>query len=393
MTFVCDRNICTGCGACRQACPRQCISMQPDCEGFLRPQIDMDQCVGCQKCRRICPALCSIRKDDFRQEAYAVQNKDSAVLSHSSSGGVAGTVTRRTLQDGGTVYGCIFDNCMVARHQRLTDISETGRLFGSKYVQSDIGDSYSQVKSDLNTGRSVTFFGTPCQVAGLYGYLENTNTSSLLTVELICHGVPSPALFAAYLRWKEDKLKEPITDFSFRGKSRYGWNTAYILKTKTKTKEQLSTLDPYYHDFMEAVNYRECCYQCAYASPDRLADLTIGDYWGIRQAHPEWEEKMHKGVSALLVNTQRGKAFWDTIQDEFDWQESAFDKVSARNGNLKHPSARPLERDTYYQLLIETARFDGYARRFYHSPAYFRAKLKSLIPQQLKETVKKFIRR
>lgn len=395
MITICDNRLCTGCGACFQACPKQCITMKANSEGFLYPDIDQKHCIDCKKCQTACAALNPYKKDDFISSTFAVQSKDENLLSKSSSGAAAGEIARYVFNKGGVIYGCAFDKDMVAKHIRIDSFDSINLLCGSKYVQSTTDICYIQVKEDLHKGLNVAFFGTPCQIDGLKSFLVGSNCKkfmfNLLTIEIICHGVPSPKLFSSYIRWKEQFLNEKVTQYSFRGKSKYGWNTAYILTTRTRTITSLSTLDPYYNDFMQAKNYRGSCYYCRYANPQRIADLTIGDYWGILQAHSEWKNEMKKGVSVLIVNSNHGMTVWNTIKDQFIWNESTFEKAAARNGNLIHPVAIPTDRKHYYDRLTDGDKFDAYAVQFFHSKEYLSANIKAHIPQCFKKMIKKIL--
>ena len=385
---------CTGCMACTAICPLHCISIAADEEGFLIPHADETKCINCGLCVSRCPSQRDM-KQSAPQYVFAFQAKDKTIARSSSSGGAAALITDEILSNGGVVYGCAMDENLKVRHIRITHAEERQCLTGSKYVQSDFSEVYRTIKQDCESGKPVCVIGTPCQIAGVRTFLSK-DYENLLFVDLVCHGVPSQWLFDEYLKWKAKQMKvERVLSYKFRDKTKYDWGTTYRATTATAT----ATADPFYQAFIYAEIYRESCYQCKYATAERVSDLTIGDYWGIQKQHPEWEKKCKDGVSVVLVNTEKGKTLFDKIVHKADVTESTIEKASAQNTNLHTSAKRPKIRDKYYQSVkahgFSWANKTMYAGKRYYVNLIKRIilKLKRIIPQPVKKIIKKSIKR
>lgn len=342
---------CVGCRSCEQSCPKKCISMKENNEGFLYPIVDENLCIECKNCINVCPIE---KKEIHRNEpqiALAWKNKNDIDIMKSASGGVADSATKSILQMGGVVYGAAYDEKLIVSHIEVRDYRQKEKLQSSKYVQSDLKDCYKKVRQNLYNNKIVLFTGTPCQIAGLYAFLGE-DKENLYTIDLICHGVPSPKFFKKYLEYKERKIGEKIIEFNFRSKEKRGWGTQYLLKTKTKTKTNVLSLDKYGKHFMNGDCYRECCYQCEYANIRRTGDLTIGDFWGIEKSHPNFNST--KGVSSVLINTEKGRILFEKIKKLADIQEATLEEILIKQNNLIKPTFRPENRDIFYKNLNET---------------------------------------
>jgi len=345
MTQITAPQDCTGCQACRLICPKHCIRMAEDDEGFQVPEIDQTLCTDCGLCVSRCPQNTrpACTQNNCRK-VLGARYKDDALLLKSASGGVFVGMAKKILETpGNAVFGCAFDENMVARHVCVTDFKDIEPLQSSKYVQSDAGDTYSQAKNFLEEGKTVFYTGTPCQIAGLYAFLGK-NYDNLLTADLICHGVPSPLLFKRYIHRLGKNFGGKIIYYDFRNKEKHGWGIMTKTKTKTKTKTLIPYTDSYYNSFLENFTLRECCYRCHYGNPHRPADCTLGDFWGIENAHPAFFDI--RGVSVVLVNTEKGENFFKGVAHGFEVLESTLDK--AAQTNLTQPSPRPALRDTAY---------------------------------------------
>ena len=336
---------CTGCQCCRQLCPAGAITMEEDPEGFPAPVIDQQKCTGCGLCAERCPSNRGPALQKPRRVVGARYVRDDSRLAESSSGGACYALAERFLTDGNAiVFGAALDQDNICRHIGISDISELHRLQGSKYVQSDIGDTYRQAEQALRAGKRVLFTGTPCQIAGLYQYL-GTQYENLFTVDLICHGVPSPALFRLYVQYLEEKeLGGKIVYFNFRSKAKRGWGAGtFLAKTKARTQIILKHNNRYMLAFSRNNCLRECCYRCQYARAERVADITVGDFWGVKKTHPEFYDR--RGCSVCLINTPKGERLAGILMETCSTIDAMSDEVLSYNPNLSHPSSRPDSRD------------------------------------------------
>lgn len=376
--------LCTGCRTCEQLCPTRSIKMEPDREGFLTPVIDHSTCIDCKLCKKRCPqntkvpALTPI-------SVYAFRYIDDKKLYQSASGGAFVAIAQYIIEKGGGVYGAAYidDNLHVA-HIKVNDSQGLDRLQSSKYVQSNTLQTFRAVQDDLKAGVWVLYSGTPCQIAGLKAFLKK-DFDKLLTADVICHGVPSPLLFEKYIIWQSSKMSK-IVKYNFRDKGA-GWGLDYRITSKTGKEKSLSgVLDPYYYHFLEGNTYRECCYQCRYAKPERISDITIGDYWGIKKEHPEFYST--KGVSCVLVNTEKGRVFFNAIKDDALIVKSSFEKVASQNGNLLRPTKRKKVRDDIY-IGINNESLDVLFDVNLRFPKPLKSLIKAYVPKKLKLLFKK----
>ena len=374
---------CTGCRACEQLCAHHAIEMKPNKEGFLSAYIDREKCVDCGLCQNRCPQNNLMQKFEPLM-SLAVRDRDDKELLASASGGAFAAAARMILQRGGVVTGAAYHDDMTVGHFIVERLENLHKVQSSKYVQSNTEATYSQVKALLINGREVLYSGTPCQIGGLRAYLRK-EYDNLYTMDLICHGVASPKLFAKYLIWLGGKMKGKIIGYDFRDKS-CGWGLDYMSKTKTKTKTKPSTLDPYYYHFLEGTTYRECCYRCNYCTKERVGDITIGDYWGVEKEHPEFYSA--KGVSCFLVNSEKGMRLWNLIKSEFYFLESTFEQVARANHNLSHPTKRTSRRDSIYQHIDDMDVNEYFATQL-AIPFNLKARGKLLLPKWLKIWIKK----
>lgn len=294
--MLAEHDLCTGCGACYNICPQNAIKMIPDDKGFLIPLIEKDKCIECGLCNKACHINNSkIKKHNIRTYAYKI---DESERMESQSGGAFWSLVKYVIDRNGVVYGAALINDVVA-HVRCDTLKECERLRKSKYSQSDINTTYNCVASDLKSNNMVLFSGTPCQVSGLYKFLEakRQKTDNLITCDLICHGVPSPILLKDYISYFEKKYDGKIKEFVFRDKI-YGWGTHFesFYINEKKYKSRVYT-DLFYNNS----SLRMSCGNCQYTMLDRVGDFTIADCWGIERIHPEIYDK--KGVSLLISNT------------------------------------------------------------------------------------------
>lgn len=339
---------CCGCRACEQSCHKHAIAFKEDDEGFLQPHVDQDKCVNCGKCLKVCP-IHTININQGAQKVYAAKTTSEADLKECSSGGLFYEMAKYVFDQNGVVCGCGIDDSLMPRHVIATSLGEAKTLRGSKYVQSSIGNIYTQTKEYLDKGVIVLFTGVPCQVAGLKNFLSK-DYLNLYCVDIICHGVPSRKLYGAYLKWLTDKYGE-ISSVEFRSKKRHQWSLTLSIKTQNKEYLKIASLDPYYYNFLEGNTYRESCYTCPYSQRQRPGDITIGDFWGIEKTHPELFDI--RGVSCALLNNKKGQTLWAAIEFRIDATEVEPSDIINYNGNLRQPTNRKPIRDVVYQRLNE----------------------------------------
>lgn len=312
---LCEKVLCTGCTACASACPHGCISMGADGEGFVRPVVDEKRCIGCGLCAEACPVLSAPAKNPMPL-AFAAKNREEAVRAMSSSGGVFTLLARKVLDRGGVVVGAGYDADFRVVHQ-LVEVPELlPRLRGAKYVQSDLRGVFPQVKDRLSRGQTVLFSGTPCQVSGLRAWLGKDHPN-LLLVDLVCHGMPSPAVWEKYLSWRSEQSGDGLRPATVNLRSKdSGWSACSVDirwpygKRYTAPHRQ----DPYIRAFTGGLCLRPSCYRCSCKGLTRCADFTLGDYWDAGGQAPAMSD--HKGASMVLVHSDKARALWAELAAE-----------------------------------------------------------------------------
>ena len=376
-----DKRSCCGCAACAQRCPKHCITMREDEEGFLYPDVDKEACIGCGLCERVCPEL---HEGEARTPlgTYAAVNPDESVRMQSSSGGVFTALAEKTIDEGGVVFGVGFDQHWTARHLYAETRDQLAALRGSKYVQSEVGDSYRQAEAFLKLGRKVLFSGTPCQIAGLRRYLQR-EYDHLLTVDFVCHGTPSPGVFRLYLKETIESIARQgdkkfsfassriphiptadvvaakagfaISDIRFRDK-REGWKKYSFALSLSKARavgeqntvslSSIYTDNPFMQAFLADYSLRPSCYACPAKSLKSGSDLTLGDFWGIEHIAPSLDDD--RGVSLLMVNTDKGAQWMEQIA--VNLYEEAYTAVLSYNPNICQSVTCPPKRKFFFAL-------------------------------------------
>ena len=296
---------CTGCGACASICPKSAITMKPDEEGFLYPAVDSALCIECDACEKRCPVGKPIPENAVVY--MGAQNKDEQIRAQSSSGGVFTALARQMLSRGGVVFGAAFDEKMHVEHIGAFAESELAGMRGSKYVQSDASDAIDNAASLLKRGIPVLFSGTPCQVSGLKAKVGSRYADQLLTVDFVCHGVPSPGVFASYIEMLERERGSKVVQYTFRDK-RKGWKDFSAVATFADGTEHVGTQreEPYLYGFLQNLYLRPSCVQCdGLRGTHHPSDITIADLWGAQNICPDKDDDT--GLSLVMVNTQRGR--------------------------------------------------------------------------------------
>lgn len=361
LPFEVDYRLCTGCMACVSACPKDAIEIHVDEEGFQTPCCDMSKCISCGGCKKSCPIISgSNLEKHFIKDAICkiVRLKDENNLLNSASGGAFYGVAHYVLSNDGVVYGVAYTNAFQVKHIRITDINDLSRLQNSKYVQSDIGLIYRSVLRDLIKKKNVLFSGTPCQIAGLKLFLKK-DYENLITIEIICHGVPSPSLLKMEMDSKVRKYGE-VKKIQFRQKGRYTRSNFFLTFAFKNNKVKMfdKKHDLYYYLFLSGVAFRESCYSCHFASPYRVADITIGD---VDSFESYMDFFPNSSNSSLLVHTQKATRLWNECKNEFDYINLDILKEAHKNKQLVSPPVRPIVRDVIYKDISRC----GYQKIYY----------------------------
>ena len=350
---------CTGCAACVSVCPTGSISMKEDREGFLQPHIDAKTCIGCHKCENTCPIITPVEMPiDFETQAYAAINKDEDVRMRSSSGGMFHALAKWTIEQGGVVFGARFNDQWEVVHDYTETIEGIEPFMRSKYVQSRIGDTFKQAKQFLDAGRQVLFVGTPCQIGGLKAYLKK-DYEKLLTVDLICHGVPSPGVWREYL--KEKVQGDRVLDVNFRDK-KAGWKEFQCVTTTTTTttRREQQMANVFFRGFLKNIYLRESCYQCAFKTIHRCSDITMADFWGVQNVCPQMDD--NKGTSLVFCHTTKGLQILRTLAPHFSMCDLPIDDATAHNISMVESVEMPSRRKDFFRAFRLTSSFRYSAR-------------------------------
>lgn len=383
MIHIIREEQCCGCTACEAICPVDAITMKQDQQGFRYPHINSEICVKCNLCEKVCPFH---EKDtqNLPKKIYGGIIADRLSESKSQSGGLAFCLAENFIRDSGCIYGVAFDENFEVRHFRATTLTEIEPFRKSKYVQSNLSGIFSQIAKDLSAGRKVLFFGVGCQVAGLVSYckLKHLDTTSLTTVDIICHGVTSPLYWDDYLKLIRKRLKSDIIAYSFRDKEPYGWNSSQSSISLASGKKIFPNRN-FYHSLL----FRRSCNVCHFTNLSRVSDITLGDFWGVEQSHPEIDIS-NRGVSLILVNTTKGEQLLDEVKEQLILFESTAEKCM--QPQLKGPTPiHPLKSEWEQEYLNF-----GFEKAIKHldiviTPSPWKSLLKS-IPMRIKKLIKHF---
>lgn len=343
---------CCGCNACAEICPKHCIQMIEDAKGFLYPQVDSAICIECSVCDNVCPMDVSNISLKYPLKALAAWNKNRQEHLLSSSGGAAYVFSSYILDKGGVVYGCTSDEIDIC-HIRVEDHTDLSKLQGSKYVQSNVCGLFKDVKNDLKSGKSVLFIGTPCQVAGLKNYIKHI-PEHLYLVDLICHGVPSKKMLHDHI--KHIANRRVVQKISFRKGNDYRLSIQTVNFSYEVSLWETPYKDLYLKGFIEGMISRPSCYKCPFACPTRVSDITIGDFWGLKNAELLPEET-RDGVSLLLPMTDKGLNLVQAVESNFHIIERSVDEAVDGNTQLRHPSLQG-RRSRLFNILYPILSFD-----------------------------------
>lgn len=383
---------CCECGNCINSCPVKAIKMVRDDLGTGRAEVDGNICIGCGKCEELCP-IYSIPIPNKNKETYAVVSKKKEAK-YSSSGGVFLELAVEILNMGGRVVGAAYDKEWNVTQEMILNPEDIIRLQGSKYVKSNVGESFQLTKEALRQGRYVLYSGTPCQIAALFNFLgEKTKTEKLLTIDIVCHGTPPINLFKNYIAFLENKKKNKISEFSFRDK-KYGHKLIgrYVAKKKYILYSSESS---YYTMFLKGYLYNEACYSCPFAMKERMGDFTIGDFWGIKEEIPQFYKnnnlKETESVSAVMLNTDKAVSFFKKITPQIYAHKVEYEQVCKHNPQMNVPTVLNKEK---YKKLSDLYKKDGYQglERYFLKEIGFKRyilRITCYIPEIIKVIIKK----
>ena len=355
---------CCGCNACRLICPVKAISMIPDNEGFTYPHINQDICVNCGRCKKVCPIInISTRKSHNILKVFAFKHKDINVLLRSSSGGAFTAISDTVLDNNGKVCGAVYDNVSRVKHVIGSTKTERNNMCGSKYLQSNLEDIYAKINLELEKGTQVLFTGTPCQIAGLNGYLNGKNADNLITVDLLCHGVVSPKLFLDYIQYVEINKKKKIIRHECRGKH-CGWGHCERNFFDDGTDDYKSRFSQLHKRlFYSNLALRPSCYKCPFTSLNRESDITIADFWGIDKEIPSFCDK--NGVSLILSNTSKGNKIINEINIYGSLHEATIEQAIIKQPHLQRPVQKPYKRENFWDIYLKQGYYHAIKYAFY----------------------------
>lgn len=384
-------NECCGCAACLNICPKDAIVMIENEVGFIYPKVQEELCVNCGMCKSVCVFNKKGIGENKEPKVFAGVINDRETLKKSSSGGVFSAIANAVFQEGGVVFGAAWEKDFSLSHIVAHSGEELEKLRGSKYVQSSIGTTFREAKTLLDAGKLVCYSGTPCQISGLKSYLKK-DYENLLTIDIICHGVPSIKMFKDDLMYVSGENSGELKEVKFRDKS-YGWGTKGSVTAKNRKIKYNAGTSPYYFYFLKGEVYRDSCYNCRFPSEKRQGDITLGDYWGIKT---ELLKKLGDidpdlGVSCLLVNTQKGEKWLDMAKNTLHLTESDRKSVEKRNGQLiKH--SMPLPEHTDLLEGYKNSGFSAFVRGYKkHTKDHIIRGVKNIIPSNFKRKINEFL--
>ena len=378
-----NKKDCNGCGICTMFCPKNCIEMKEDEEGFLYPVIDESRCIHCNRCKNICSNINP--PNEYKGEAYAAVNKSDEERRNSASGGMYYILAKEIIKRNGVVFGVEYTDDLKVKHNYAENLEDCKKFSDSKYVRSDLNHSFEKVKEFLDAGRWVLFTGTSCQNQALKIYLGK-EYEKLILCDILCHANPSPKVYKMYLENLEKKYNKKVKHISFRTKEN-GWrDQTPIIEFEDNTKIAEPT---YFKAFVTELISRPSCSNCQFASYNRQSDMTIGDFWGIQKVLNNPEIDDGKGVSVFLVNTEKGKKFFEEIKDNMNIVKT--EKIEALRYNRHANYQVHRNREKFFKKIANN---EITSENVIDSmKKYYKAKMSKRIIGKAKRIVKKIIGR
>ena len=339
-----DKDRCCGCTACIFVCPTNALELVEDIEGFFYPKLKKELCINCGKCKNVC-AFNKNKKVDRQPLVFAARYKEREILSFSQSGGAFVALSNAILEEEGIVYGCILDEKFNAIHTSADNKKQRDMMRGSKYVQSNLKNTFKEIKEILSNNEKIMFVGTPCQVSGLREYIGEQE--NIIYVDLLCHGVPSPKIWREHLEFLKQKSgkfqkKKEIKEIVFRDKLKHRWEES-IIRLKIEKKEYFDRL--FSGLFYSNYTLRPACYNCPYKKDNLRGDITIADFWGIDKILPDFYDK--KGTSLVLVHNERGKKLFNNAKKYLDYRQVY--NQDWMNFQMKEAATKPNNREQFWE--------------------------------------------
>ena len=349
MIDVTEKSKCSGCAMCKNLCPVEAIYMKADEEGFLYPEVEMQKCINCGACEKICPIL-NKKSLNCSLQAYGCINRNDTVRANSSSGGIFYLLGEYVISQNGVVFGAKFDDEFRVVHDFAENIEKMRAFQGSKYLQSDIGDTYKTAKKFLEQNRLVLFSGTPCEIEGLRAFLQK-DYKNLICQDIICHGAPSPMIWKKYVEYHETKMGTKVENVNFRCK-KYGWsrNALLWLFSNSKAKTIQAYDDLYMRSFSQNLTLRPSCYACSFKGCERSADITLGDFWGVEHLYPDLFDD--QGTSLVIVNSAKGENILNEIKNKIIFKQVDLEKSISFNSSYSKSVSMPDNRDAFMKEIF-----------------------------------------
>lgn len=325
---------CCSCEACYNICPTSAIDINSGYDGFYYPEIDMEKCINCGSCDRVCPVVKENNiKMNYSKRGFISFSRNNDIRKGSSSGGLFSELAEFVLNQDGIIFGAGFNEDFRVVHSNIDNIDDMHKIRGSKYSQSKMNNSYKEVREYLKTGRKVLFSGTPCQIAGLYYFLNKNIPDNLYLCDIVCHGTPSPLVFDMHIKKLKKDADKNIVGYKFRNKSN-GWHNynTEIIYEDGSSKYTVFKDDIYMRGFLKDLYLKSSCYSCKFKGDNFFSDITLGDFWGIENINPEIDDD--KGISAVIVNTEKGYNLLNNVSDKIYLMETSYDNIIIGNPSI-----------------------------------------------------------
>lgn len=371
------------CCGCYNICPKECITMESDNEGFWYPKIDKNKCINCNLCKKVCPIINKPNSFLYEKKSYAVFNKNEKIRLESSSGGIFSLLAEYVINNYGSVYGAVFDEDFNVKHIKITSLQDIELLRGSKYVQSRINDIFKSIKFDLKNNKMVLFTGTPCQVAGLQSFLQK-KYNNLILIDIVCHGVPSPLVWQQYIDELKQNYKQDIKSIYFRDKST-GWKTYSVKFLFDKDEyKNIGFKDIYMKGFLNDIYLRPSCYNCNFKGIERVSDITVADFWGIENILPKMDDD--KGTSLIVIHSEKGKQLFDELSEKMILNEVNLNEAIKYNSSMIKSVKYNEKRNSFFAELNSGKELTDLIRK------YTKISFEKRVKNKIKSIIKKLIR-